>query len=111
MVGQQHSPDTSERASALLDAFAAEARTGPFTVYRAAHEAIVMGLYTTAEAARAHCEDAFDANVPGLTFAWIEDEEDGTAELAAAFAVGERPTGYVVTTLTAEAAYDPEADA
>lgn len=85
--------------------------TAPVTVYRAEHDAIVMGLYTTAEAARAHCEDELLRAVPGASLDWVEDEEDGVAELVAAFGDDERPTLYVVTQLTAEAEYDPEADA
>lgn len=85
----------------------------PLTVYRASHDAIVMGLYTNAEAPRAHCEGAFRQEIPSLHLDWIEDEEeeDGVAELVAAIGEDERPTSYVVTALTAEAAYDPEADA
>ncbi|MDT0409901.1 MULTISPECIES: hypothetical protein [Streptomyces] len=81
------------------------------TVYRASHDAIVMGLYTNARAARAHCEDEERRAWSKVEFDWIEDEEDGVAELVVMTADGEEPTGYVVTPLAAEAEYDPEADA
>lgn len=108
------------------------ARVAELTVYRASHDSIVMGLYTTRDAARAHCEAQFRRELPAAvsgvsadgkrfegrgavtddsSFDWIEDEEDGVAELIAATADGiEVETGYVVTALTVQAAYDEEAD-
>lgn len=84
------------------------------TVYRAQHDSIVMGLYTTAAAARAHCEGAERSSWPtgtNLTFDWIEDEEDGVVEMTVfAGQNDESTTGYVVTPLTVAAAYDEEAD-
>lgn len=84
------------------------------TVYRAQHDTIVCGYYTNRTAARAHCEAEIRRNIPGASLDWIaddEDEEDGVAELVAAFGEDERSTGYVVEPLTAQAAYDAEADA
>lgn len=83
-------------------------------VYRASHDSIVMGLYTTAAAARAHCEAeerrTWSKSV-ALTFDWIEDEEDGVAELTVtADQDNEGVTGYVVTALTVASEYDEEAD-
>lgn len=82
-------------------------------VYRAEHESIVMGLYTNREAAQAHCEAEERrawAAVESLSFDWIEDEEDGVAELTV-WADGEEcTTGYVVTALEVAAEYDEEAD-
>jgi hypothetical protein len=80
------------------------------TVYRASHESIVFGLYTTAEAAREHCETLMRREEPNATFDWIEDEEEGVAELAATIDADELVTGYVVTALTVASAYDPEVD-
>jgi len=83
----------------------------PLTVYRASHDSIVMGLYTTAAAARAHCEtEERRANSSEATLDWIEDEEDGVAELVAETVLGEESTGYVVTALEIAAKYDEEAD-
>ena len=80
------------------------------TVWRAQHDSIPMGLYTTREAAKAHCEADTLRDLPGVSLDWIEDEEDGVAELIAAFGEDERPTGYVVTALTVASAYDKEDD-
>jgi len=82
-------------------------------VYRASHDSIVMGLYTTAAAARAHCEAEERRCWPALKtlpFDWIEDEEDGVAELVIDNGDEETETGYVVTALEVAAAYDEEAD-
>lgn len=90
-------------------------------IYRASHESIVMGLYATAAAAREHCEDVArrerPVSVADLRLFWREDEdtvnqpEDGEAELIDGTAPhASRPTGYVVTPLTAAAEYDPEAE-
>ncbi|MEU3620646.1 hypothetical protein ABZ725_51680 [Streptomyces sp. NPDC006872] len=80
------------------------------TVYRAEHDSIVMGLYMTAAAAREHCETLIRRDIPGAALDWIEDEEDGVAELVAAFGEDERPTGYIVTSLEVASRYDAEAD-
>ncbi|MEU9792939.1 hypothetical protein AB0E27_20315 [Streptomyces sparsogenes] len=80
------------------------------TIYRASHESIVMGLYTTAAAARAHCEADMRRDLPSVSLDWIEDEEDGVAELVASVGEEERPTGFVVTALEVASAYDEEAD-
>lgn len=83
-------------------------------VYRASHDAIVMGLYTTAAAARAHCEAeerrSWGETSAPTNFDWIEDEEDGVAEMTAFVGGEERTTGYVVTPLEVAAAYDPDGD-
>jgi hypothetical protein len=86
------------------------------TVYRAEHDSIRIGLYTTAEAARAHCEayvsDEYAASV-SILFDWIGDEDDPEEpwELVVQVDGGdEQPTGYVVTPLTVAAGYDPEAE-
>ncbi|MFI5687835.1 hypothetical protein [Streptomyces sp. NPDC051636] len=80
------------------------------TVYRASHDSIVMGLYTTAAEARKHCETELRREWPNSLLDWIEDEEDGGAELVAESADGETETGYIVTALTVASAYDEEDD-
>lgn len=90
------------------------------TIYRASHESIVMGHYTTAAAAREHCETYARNEHIGdgeLALWWREDEdtvdqpEDGTAELIeSTHPHYSRPTGYIVTPLTVTSAYDEEAD-
>lgn len=88
------------------------------TVYRASHESIVMGLYTTREAARAHCEADERATrrggTDGLTFAWVPDDSDPMSPEELCVFAGpddEDTTGYIVTSLAVAAEYDPEADA
>lgn len=80
------------------------------TVYRAQHDSIVMGLYTTRQAAYEHCEAHVMRDDPGAPFSWKVDE-DGVAELWH-FGIGEgveSPTGFIVTPLTVQDSYD-EAD-
>lgn len=80
-------------------------------VYRASHDSIVMGLYLTAAEARKHCEtEERRAESHESTFDWIEDDEDGVAELVAETVFGEEETGYVVTALEIAAEYDAGAD-
>lgn len=92
----------------------AEADTEPSAVYvyRAEHPdaGITLGHYATASAARAHCEATAHREVPGASHHWIEDEEDGVAELVAAEDGAEFPTGYIVTALELASVYDEEAD-
>jgi hypothetical protein len=91
-----------------------ESTPAEITIYRASHDSIVMGRYTTAAAARAHCEAEERRSWPkgtNLAFDWIEDEEDGVAELTVLAGQNEESaTGYVVTPLTVASAYDEEAD-
>ncbi|MFD6324232.1 hypothetical protein ACFWOL_15480 [Streptomyces sp. NPDC058442] len=82
-------------------------------VYRASHDSIVMGLYTTATEARKHCETKERCSWPkseDLNLDWIEDEEDGVAEMTVFVGGEECTTGYVVTALEVATAYDEEAD-
>jgi hypothetical protein len=94
-----------------------EATPADLTIYRAAHPdaGITLGRYTTAAAAREHCEAEERrawSNCSRPLFNWIEDEEDGVAELVTVTEDGETETvtGYVVTPLTVASAYDEEAD-
>lgn len=81
-------------------------------IYRASyeHEQIPLGLYTSREAARAHCEAHVRCELLTVSLDWIEDEEDGVAELVAAVGEEEHSTGYVVTPIEVASAYDEEAD-
>ncbi|MFH9823073.1 hypothetical protein [Streptomyces bobili] len=91
-----------------------EREAAPLTVFRAAHDSIVMGHYTTREAAKHHCEaSAWQADYRCAVFAWREDEEEGSSELLATLApssMPETPTGYAVTELEIASEYDEEAD-
>jgi hypothetical protein len=78
--------------------------------YRASHDSIVFGLYTTAAAAREHCETLLRREWPHQNLDWIEDEEDGVAELVAWIGGEECSSDYVVTELEIAATYDPDAD-
>ncbi|MFE2021340.1 hypothetical protein ACFW9O_25160 [Streptomyces sp. NPDC059499] len=91
--------------------------TGPTVVYRAAHDAIGVGLYDTAEEARRHCEVLVSREHPAdvtVAFDWLADEEDGdlaAADLIVQVAGGDEvETGYTVTPLEVATAYDPDAD-
>lgn len=93
-----------------------DAEEQPLTVYRAEHESIVMGLYTTAAEARKHCESEERRSWgPGhtLVFDWLKDdeEEDSVAELVVTAGQNEQSTtGYVVTPIEVASAFDPDAD-
>lgn len=85
----------------------------PLTIYRAQHDSIVMGLYTTAAEARKHCESVERrawAKFENPSFGWIEDDEDGVAEMTVWVGGEECPNGYVVTALEIASKYDEEAD-
>ncbi|MGW3428940.1 hypothetical protein ACWDHW_13430 [Streptomyces melanosporofaciens] len=83
------------------------------TIYRASHDSIVMGLYTTRQAAYEHCEAYEMRDDPVSPMAWKVDE-DGVAELVRIRVPrspgAEAATGYVVTPLIVAAEYDEEAD-
>lgn len=117
-------PDAEAQVHATLALAAATSASAEKTpapaelmIYRASHDSIVMGLYTTEAAARAHCEQLLSNEHPGgtsLLFDWIGDEDDSEEphELVAQIdGSDEQPTGYVVTPLTVATGYEPEADA
>ncbi|MGW2692415.1 hypothetical protein ACWC3Y_11195 [Streptomyces sp. NPDC001296] len=96
---------------------AAEA-TSALTVYRASHDSIVMGLYTTREAAQAHCEAKVQQEEPAGSIrhlSWSADDIGDDAEYELHITPAEtgeliRGTGYVVTPLEVASAYDPDGD-
>lgn len=102
--------DTLTPAVDWLIARVAELEAEPTTVYRASHDAIVFGLYATAAPGREHCEVLVRREQATAELDWIEDEEDGVAELVATVDGIEWTTGYVVTALEVASAYDEEAD-
>lgn len=88
-----------------------ELPAAPRVIYRAQHESVAMGLYTTAAEARAHCvaeQRRWGGSSETSALDWIEDEEDGIAELVtmATHGESETPTGYVVTALEIASKYD-----
>lgn len=81
------------------------------TVFRASHDSIVMGRYTTAAEARKHCETVVRREVGDEVFlGWVPD--DGSEMAAEELCIGEdvECSGYVVTPLAVATAYDPDAD-
>ncbi|MEV6046063.1 hypothetical protein [Streptomyces xanthochromogenes] len=93
-----------------------EPEAAPTTIYRAEHSdsGITLGHYGTETAARAHCEAVERRSWPktvNLAFDWIEDEDEGIAELVvAAGQAAETTTGYAVTALELASEFDEEAD-
>lgn len=85
----------------------------PVIEYRAGHESIEAGRYTTEAPARQHCEDLVSREYPdtvALTFDWQTDEEEDVAELVVHFDSSYVATGYTVTPLEIATAYAPDAD-
>lgn len=121
-----HMHDVNAAANELRRMADEAAPLTDFTVYRASHDSIVMGLYTTAAEARKHCvtlvRREYD-ETSKVHLWWREDEdtvdqpEDGEQELYEHVkSVGvtgpgwTHRTGYVVTPLTVAAKFDEEAD-
>lgn len=111
---EEHRDAADELAAVVQVMGALPVPVGPeLKVFRASHDAIVMGLYTTAAEARKHCETEERLSwTKGSTpsFDWIEDEEDGVSELTVWIGGEECTTGYVVTALEVAATYDPDGD-
>jgi len=89
-----------------------EAEPAPeLTIYRASHDAIVMGHYTIREAAREHCETVLRRELgDGVWIGWVPDDgsEDAPEELC--FSDEVLCSGYVVAPLEVASEYDEEAD-
>ena len=98
-------------------AVAAQTPAEPLTVvYRAYFETMPLGLYTTREAARAHCLANATDHGDNVTKAdwWPQDEDDpdGSEEclVLQGPSCGDLLTDYSVMPLTVATAYDPEAE-
>ncbi len=97
---------------------AAELAAAPRVIYRASHDSIVMGRYTTREAAQAHCEAKVRQEEPEDSIAhlsWWTDDIGDDAEYELCITPASpggliRGTGYVVTALDVATEYDEEAD-
>ncbi|WP_406420866.1 hypothetical protein [Streptomyces sp. NBC_00842] len=89
-------------------------RAPSLTIYRAEHDTIVAGLYTTSEAAQQHCEALVSREYPAsvsVFFEWCADESDPAGlELDVCVDDERFPTGYTVTPLEVATVYDPDAD-
>ncbi|MFJ3282485.1 hypothetical protein [Streptomyces halstedii] len=87
---------------------------GPVVFYRAEHEAIVVGRYTTAAEAQRHCEALVSREYPAsaaVFFEWSVDEDDlAVLELDVRVDGEHVSTGYTVTPVEVAAAFDPDAD-
>ncbi|WP_433406914.1 hypothetical protein [Streptomyces sp. CA-146814] len=94
----------------------AELETRARTVYRAEHDTIPAGLYTTEAEARRHCESRVRDEYPvgvALFFDWIGDEDDPEEPRELVVQVGrgdEVPTGYAVVPLEVADEFDPDAE-
>jgi hypothetical protein len=113
MVGGPHSPDRSEKASVLIDAFRAEEVTAPVTVYRAEHSdsGITLGTYANRQAARKHCETVLRRETGDEAFlGWVPD--DGSELAPEELCIGDdvECSGYIVTPVEVASEYDEEAD-
>lgn len=83
----------------------------PLTVFRASRDSIVLGLYTNAEAARAHCEAEVRRATPAAVMQWAIDEDDtAIADLGIEVDGRAWSTGYFVTGLELASVYDEGAD-
>ncbi|WP_406200040.1 hypothetical protein OG331_24995 [Streptomyces sp. NBC_01017] len=100
----------TQAAEALESAQLLQSPDSEVIIYRAAWDTVPLGWYTTPTEARKHCKAHARRDLPTASFDWIEDEEDGVAELVATVHGVESPTGYTVTTLEIASKYDPEAD-
>ncbi len=95
-----------------------KAEAAPLTVFRASHDAIVMGHYASREAAMDHVHATLANEEGGDVTARViwraddpeADEPEWECWLFDADMADDSPTGYVVTPLEVAAKYDPEAD-
>ncbi|MFE4697244.1 hypothetical protein ACFRIC_09140 [Streptomyces sp. NPDC056738] len=130
LLGERHS--TNESLTLAAEALRenrdrlAKLESAHPVMFRAAHDSIVMGYYTSAAEARKHCEAYVrreHAKTTELQLWWREDEdtldqpEFGEAELIertkSTIVPGPgmtRPTGYMVTPIEVSSAFDPDAD-
>ncbi|MFJ9979651.1 hypothetical protein [Streptomyces cyaneofuscatus] len=117
----EHAGDVAAWADSLaslagVDDALGAAAARPLTVYRAEHETIPLGTYSTEAAAREHAEAAqfasYGAAEPVLFFDWIGDEDDEQPrELVVQVDGGEEQyTGFVVVPVPVSYAYDPDAE-
>jgi hypothetical protein len=79
--------------------------------YRAAYEAMPLGIYTTRDAAQEHCLHDLRANVDleDEQPLWVQDQgEEAVSELNIQTAPGNgESTGYTVTPVELQTAFDP----
>ncbi|MEV5678552.1 hypothetical protein [Streptomyces sp. NPDC052179] len=102
---------------ARIDDALGSAAAQPLVVYRAEHETIPLGTYTTEGAARAHAESELSREYAAdrtVMYDWIGDEDDPEApqELVAQVdGADEQCTGYIVVPVPVAARFDPAAHA
>lgn len=83
----------------------------PLTVFRASHESIVDGHYSSRDAARDHCEAHARREFPKPFACYWSEHDDGVSELMVSnHGREDTATGYVVTPLEVASEYDAEAD-
>ena len=93
----------TQAAEALESAQLLQSPESEVIIYRASWDTVPLGWYTTPTEARKHCKAHARRDLPTASFDWIEDEEDGVAELVAVLLaeVGEQLRGLVGTQGTA----------
>jgi hypothetical protein len=97
-AAEKSSPAAADTAPALM-------------IYRASHDSIVMGHYTTREEARKHCETVLRREIgDSVWIGWVPDHGGDDAEEELCFSEEVLCSGYVVTPLEVAAAYDEDGD-
>ncbi|GAQ52121.1 hypothetical protein [Streptomyces acidiscabies] len=103
--------DGISRLIAPTQALQPEPEAPALIIHRAQWDSVPLGLYSTPDAARAHCEDHARRDLPtAAVIDWVTDPEDGVAELHATVDGEQGPTGYTVVPLEVTSEYDEEAD-
>ncbi|MDX3019919.1 hypothetical protein [Streptomyces acidiscabies] len=111
VAGYDDEADGIDRLIAPTQALQPEAAPPAHIDYRAQWDSVPLGLYSTPDAARAHCEDHARRDLPtAAAIDWVTDPEDGVAELHATVDGEQGPTGYTVVPLEVTSEYDEEAD-
>ncbi|MBZ3909389.1 hypothetical protein [Streptomyces acidiscabies] len=104
-------PDGITRRLAPTQTLQPEPEAPALIIHRAQWDSMPLGLYSTPDAARAHCEDHARRDLPtAAAIDWVTDPEDGVAELHATVDGEQGPTGYTVVPLEVTSEYDEEAD-
>jgi hypothetical protein len=119
-TGLRRARDEVRRIAARVGekATATAATATPLTVYRASHDSIVMGHYTTRETAMDHVHAVLANEEGGDVTARViwraddpeADEPEWECWLFDADMADDSPTGYLVTPVEVASEYEPEDD-
>ncbi|NYV73656.1 hypothetical protein [Streptomyces sp. UH6] len=84
----------------------------PVTIYRASYDGSEMGLYTSREAARAHCETLLRREVgEEMLLGWVPDHGGGDAPEELCTGHDVECSGYWIAPVTVQAAFQADAEA